>query len=259
MDTALITGASSGIGYEFAHIFAREKINLVLVARNRDKLDSLANDLRSGYGIKILVIAKDLGEEHAVEMVLAEVKAQNIVIDYLINNAGFGEFGLFHETAWNKEKKMIEVNIIALTALTKFFLSDMVKRNTGRILNVASTAAFMPGPLMAVYYASKAYVLHFSEAIAEELKDTKVTVTVLCPGPTESGFQEVAGNQDSKLTKGKKLPSSKEVAELGYKAMMRGQRISIHGFLNYVLISAPRLLPRSWVTSVVRKVSEKKK
>ena len=257
MKTALITGASGGIGYELAKVFARHKHNLVLVARNGRKLNLLAEELRLKYGVEVLVLAQDLSLSHAATLIFDQVQRKNIRIDFLVNNAGFGNFGFFIETDWQKEEQMINLNITALTHFSKLFGQEMVKNKFGRILNVASTAAFQPGPLMAVYYASKSYVLSFSEAIANEMEGTGVTVTALCPGPTETGFMEAAALEDSKLFKGKRLSTAREVAEYGYKALMTGKVVAIEGKANTLLARSVKFAPRKWVTAMVRKMSER--
>jgi len=257
MATALITGASSGIGLELAKIHASKGDNLILVARSKSKLDELKLSLEKEFKIKVIVINKDLSEINAAQEVYDEIKKNQITVDFLINNAGFGDFGMFYETDWNKELQMINLNITTLSHFTKIFLKEMVQRGNGRIMNVASIAAFQPGPTMAVYYATKAYVLHFSEAIANEVEKTGVTITALCPGPTESGFQEAADMQESKLVKGRKLPTSKEVAEYGYKSMMSGKTVAIHGTINYLMANSIRFSPRSLVVKLVRLVQDK--
>jgi uncharacterized protein len=259
MATALITGASNGIGLELAKVHASKGDNLVLVARNKSKLDELKATLESQFKVKVYTIGKDLAAPNAAQDVYDETKRQNIQIDYLINNAGFGDFGMFIETDWNKELQMINLNITTLTQFTKLYLQDMVKRKSGKIMNVASTAAFQSGPTMAVYYATKAYVLSFSEAIDNEVSGQGVTVTTLCPGATESGFQAAAAMEESALVKGKKLPTSKEVAEYGYKAMMKGKTVAIHGFLNYILANSVRFMPRAMVVKVTRQIQDKAK
>lgn len=256
MKTALITGASSGIGLELAKQFAAEKINLVLVARSEGKLNELAATLRNS-GVTVHVLAKDLSNYHSAKEIYGWCGQNNITIDYLVNNAGFGDFGFFHESEWGKQEQMINLNITTLTYLTRLFLPGMVERKYGKVLNVASTAAFQPGPTMSVYYATKAYVLHFSEAIANELDKTGVTVTAFCPGATESGFQSAAAMEDSKLVKGKKLPSSAAVAAYGYKAMMKGKKVAIHGFMNAVMANAIRFMPRNWVLKITRKIQDR--
>jgi short-subunit dehydrogenase len=255
--TALITGASNGIGLELAKVHAKHGDNLILVARNKSKLDELKADLEKQFKISVTTIAKDLSLLDSAQQVYDEVKQKNLVVDYLINNAGFGDFGMFVETDWKKEEQMINLNITTLTLFTKLFIKDMVKRSSGKVMNVASTAAFQPGPTMAVYYATKAYVLSFSEAIGNEVADKGVTVTALCPGATESGFQEAAAMQESKLVKGKKLPTSKDVAEYGYTAMMKGKAVAIHGFMNYILANSVRFAPRAIAVKVARMIQDK--
>ncbi len=256
--TALITGASSGIGLELAKIHASKGDNLVLVARSKNKLDELKLELEKKYNSSVYCIEKDLSNPGSAQEIYTETKQKNIQIDYLINNAGFGDFGMFYETDEDKENRMIHLNITALTQFCKLYLKDMIQRGSGKIMNVASTAAFQPGPTMAVYYATKAYVLHFSEAINNEVKGTGVTVTAFCPGATESGFQTAAAMEESNLVKGKKLPGSREVAEYGYKAMMKGKAVAIHGFMNFLMASSVRFSPRSLVVKVTRKIQGKK-
>ena len=259
MKTALITGASNGIGLELARIHASKGGNLVLVARNKAKLDELKLELEKEFNILVYIIGKDLSMANAAQEVYNETNQQKIQIDYLINNAGFGDFGMFTETDWNKELQMINLNITTLTQFTKLYLQDMVARKSGKIMNVASTAAFQPGPTMAVYYATKAYVLSFSEAVDNEVSDKGVTVTSLCPGATESGFQAAAAMEESALVKGKKLPTSKEVAEYGYKAMLSGKTVAIHGIMNYLMANSVRFAPRAFTVWMVRKMQDKSK
>jgi short-subunit dehydrogenase len=180
------------------------------------------------------------------------LSVQKIRVDYLINNAGFGDFGLFADSNWEKQSEMINLNVLALTHLTRLFLPQMIKNKFGKVLNIASTAAFQPGPTMSVYFATKAFVLSFSEAIANELKGTGVTVTVLCPGATESGFQAAADLKNSNLFKGNQIASSKQVAEFGYNMMMKGKIVVIHGFMNKLLTFSVRLAPRNIITSIAR-------
>lgn len=256
--TALITGASGGIGYELALIHARQGDNLVLVARSEGKLNELKTRLEKDFGISVHVLALDLSELNSAEKVYAFTQEKGIFVDYLVNNAGFGDFGFFHEADWNKTNAMIQLNITILTHLTHFYLKDMVQAKKGKIMNVASTAAFQAGPTMAVYYASKAYVLHFSEAIGNEVKPYGITVTALCPGATESGFQAAAAMENSKLVKDRKLPSSKEVAVYAHRAMMQGKAVAIHGFMNKMMVNAVRFFPRSWTVKIARKVQDAK-
>jgi short-subunit dehydrogenase len=259
MATALITGASNGIGLELAKVHASKGGNLVLVARNKSKLDELKKELESQYKVKIYTIGKDLSANNSAQEVYDETTKQNIQIDYLVNNAGFGDFGMFAETEWSKELQMINLNITTLTQFTKLYLQDMVKRRSGKIMNVASTAAFQSGPTMAVYYATKAYVLSFSEAVDNEVRDKGVSITTLCPGATESGFQAAAAMEESNLVKGKKLPTAKEVAEYGYASMMKGKTVAIHGFMNWIMANSVRFLPRAVVVQTTRKIQDKAK
>lgn len=252
--TVLITGASSGIGLEFAHIFAQNKINLVLVARNHEKLKTLAEELEAKHKVNVSVLPFDLSNYQNAEAIFKWLEAQKISIQYLINNAGFGELGSFADSKWARQEQMINLNITALTYLTHLFLPAMRQAGYGRILNVASTAAFQPGPGMAVYFATKSFVLHFSEAINAELSGSGVTVTALCPGATESGFADAAKASESKLFKGRKLPSSREVAVYGYKAMMKGKAVAVHGLVNKSLIVGIRLMPRKLVVQVSKMI-----
>lgn len=254
--TALITGASSGIGYELAILFAQDGFDCILVARSHDKLSELATRLEREHHVKTLVMAKDLARPGAVDEIYEEVTAASLTVDALVNNAGFTVFGLFSETDLQAELEMLQVNIGALTALTKLFLKGMVECRSGRILNLASTAAFEPGPLMAVYYASKAYVLSFSEALANELRGTGVTVTALCPGPTRTGFQKRGQMEDSRLIQGD-IASARSVAAAGYRGLMAGKTIVIPGFTNKVVPWVVRLSPRSMVPRVVRRMQER--
>ena len=257
MSTALITGASNGIGLELARIHASKGDNLVLVARNKAKLEELKQELEGKHKIKVHILAKDLSLANAALEVFEETQNQKLSIDYLINNAGFGDFGMFAETDWNKELQMINLNITSLTQFTKLYLKEMLKRNSGKIMNVASTAAFQSGPTMAVYYATKAYVLSFTEAVNNEVSHSNVTLTALCPGATESGFQAAAAMEESKLVKGRKLPSSRAVAEYGYSAMMQGKTVAIHGTLNYLMANAVRFFPRALIVKITRKIQDK--
>lgn len=252
--TALITGASDGIGLELAKIHASKGDDLVLVARTISKLNELKAQLENEFGIQVLTIQKDLSVPNAAKEVYDEVAKNTLSIQYLINNAGFGHFGFFHESDWEKQAQMINLNIMALTQFTKLYLEDMIQQGGGKIMNVASTASFLPGPLMAVYFATKAYVLHFSEAINNEVKEKGITVTALCPGPTESGFKAGAEMEESSLMKGKKLPTAKEVAAFGYRKMMQGKAVAIHGKKNYILSNSVRFAPRTLSVKIARSV-----
>lgn len=253
--TALITGASSGIGLGLAKVFARHGYDLVLVARREEKLRELQSTLEALYKIRAKVLCSDLSEANAPREIFQTLHDEKIAIEILVNNAGFATYGEFAETDLDTELQLLQVNIAALTHLTKLFLPPMIDNRRGKILNVASTAAFQPGPLMAVYYASKAYVLSFSEALSEELEGSGVSVTCLCPGATQSGFQERATMTNSKLVQGQ-LMSAAMVANWGYRALMRGQRVTVPGAKNQLWSLAPRLLPRSWSAKIVKRVQE---
>ncbi|MGE5432164.1 MAG: SDR family NAD(P)-dependent oxidoreductase [Syntrophomonadaceae bacterium] len=256
METALITGASEGIGYELAKVLARNKFNLVVTARREDILLELKKEFEASYGITVRTIPGDLSTMESVKEIYAELKKDNVTIDILINNAGFGDYGFFTESDWEKNYKMIELNVAALTYLTHLYAREMAMRGKGRILNVASTAAFQPGPLMAVYYATKAYVLSFSEALANELKDKGVSVTALCPGPTKSGFQRRASLKNARLFKKGAVASAEDVAAYGFEAMMKGKVVAIHGLLNRIAASSVRFFPRHLVRASVRLIQE---
>jgi len=253
---ALITGASSGIGKEFANIHAEKGGDLILVARSKNKLEKLKTELEEKHSVKVVVIVKDLTLPAAPQEIYNEVKNAGIEIEYLINNAGFGGRGKFHERDWKQDLDMINLNVVALTALTRFFLPDFVKRNTGRILNVSSTASFMPGPLQAVYYATKAYVTFFSNAIAEELHDTKITVTTLMPGATETEFGRVSGMDKTSLFQ--KTASARSVAEDGYNGMLAGRLDVVSGlkFAQKVMMWMLPFTPKKMVLKQIRQMQE---
>lgn len=256
---ALITGASSGIGLELAKIHASNKGDLILIARSTNKLNALKKELEEQEGIEILAIPKDLSIPDSALEVYEEVNERELKVDFLINNAGFGDFGHFHETEWEKEEMMINLNILTLTQLTKLFGTDMVSRRSGKIMNLSSTAAFQPGPLMNVYYATKHYVQAFSEGLHEEWKEFGVSVTALCPGPTASGFQQTANHENSKLIIGKNLPTSAEVARFGYDAMMKGKISAVHGFWNSFMAGSVRFVPKKILLAAIKKMQEKSK
>jgi len=249
---ALITGASMGLGLGLATLFARDGYRLVLVARSHDRLTAVGDELHSRYGVQVKVLAKDLASSNAAEEIVQALRSEMISVDVLVNNAGFGSNGPFAESDPADQLAMIQVNVTALTHLTRLLLPDMIRRKTGRIMNVASTAAFFPGPMMAVYYASKAYVLSFSQALSEELRGTGVTVTALCPGPTRTGFQARAGTSDSAVGKGMLMMNAESVAAAGYRDLMKGKRVSVPGFLNKLSIITARLTPTSVVMRILR-------
>ncbi|HLM81166.1 MAG TPA: SDR family oxidoreductase [Terriglobales bacterium] len=251
--TALITGASFGIGLELARIFAREDYNLVLVARSADKLRQLASELEKAHGTRSLILAADLSEPGSPAYVLDQTSRADIQVDVLVNNAGFGQYGMFAENDLEECLRQIQLNVTTLTHLTRLYLPAMIERGSGRILNVASTAAFQPGPLMAVYYATKAYVLLLSEAIANELQGTGVSVTCLCPGPTATEFQKRANIAGIRLTKYGAM-DARTVAEDGYRALMAGKPVVISGFRNWLVAQSVRFAPRRLATAVARKL-----
>jgi len=257
MSTVLITGASGGLGYEFAKLFARDRHNLVLVARSGDKLAQVATELQA-FGVTVKTISLDLGQPPAPKFLFDQLQRDNTTIEILINNAGFGAYGAFAESDSRTSLDMVEVNIAALTALTRLALPGMVQRKRGRIMNVASTAGFQPGPLMAVYYATKAYVIMFSEAIANELKGSGITVTCLCPGATATNFAGRAKMEESRLFKLGAM-KSRDVAIAGYKGMMAGKGLVIPGFLNKTVAMSVRFSPRKLVTAISRSLQEKAK
>ena len=259
MAAALITGASSGIGLALARVFAGDGVDVILSARSEDRLRELANEVRETYRVKARVIPADLSRPGQAQRVYDRVVATGWQVDCLVNNAGFGVYGDFAETDWMAEAAMVQVNIVALTQLTKLFLPEMIARGRGKILNVASTAAFQPGPMMAVYFATKAYVLSFSEAIAHELRGTGVHVTALCPGATETGFQRAAGATGSRVFDSRKLPTGADVARYGYKVLQRQKRVAVHGAINKMLAFGTRLLPRRAVVAITKMLISRSK
>ena len=256
---AVITGASGGIGYELAIQFAKNGYGLVLVARRQQVLEQFAHELTQQYKVKVTPIILDLTIPESIDALYHQLKQLGQPVDVLINNAGFGYFSFFPESDIQKTLQMLQLNIISLTHLTRLISTDMLARNNGKIMNVASTAAFQPGPLMAVYYASKAYVLSFSQALDQELKSSNVRVSALCPGATATGFQEIAELENSKLMNRMRLMgimSADEVARIAYKKFMQGKRIIIPGFMNKVGVHATRLFSRKFMTKVIHKMQE---
>ena len=253
---ALITGASSGIGAELARIHAERGGDLVIVARREDKLNALKTQLENKHGVQVLVMAKDLTLPCAASEIYEAVKQAGIDVHYLINNAGFGGRGKFHERAWEQDLAMINLNVVALTALTRLFLPEFVNRNAGRILNVSSTASLMPGPLQAVYFATKAYVTSFSNAVAEELHDTNITITALLPGATETEFASTSGMDQTSLFK--QTVSARSVAEDGYNAMLTGKLDVISGlpFTKRMMIATIPFTPKKTLLKQVRQMQE---
>jgi len=255
-NTALITGASSGIGLELAKIHASKGGNLVLVARSKSKLNALKEELEALHNIHVDVIVLDLSQPGSAQALFEQTTVRGLQIDTLINNAGFGGHGKFHESSLSDDQAMMQVNMVTLTNLTHLYLQGMVARNQGKILNVSSTASFMPGPLQAVYYATKSYVTSFSQAVAEEVKANNVTVTALCPGAVATGFVEAGNLEGLDVWKNAKTPKS--VAECGYKAMEEGELVVFNEFsLKFILNWITPLLPRKLVLKISRQLMEK--
>jgi uncharacterized protein len=246
---ALVTGASSGLGAEFARLFAADGVDLVLVARRRERLESLATELRQARKVSVHVVAADLGVPAEVERVVREVQALPVEIEFLVNNAGLGRVGPFAASPLDAQMVMVDVNVRALVRLTHAFLPGMLERKRGRVLNLGSTAGLQPGPFGAVYYASKAFVNSFTEALSHELKGTGVTATVSLPGATATEFASVAGSGPTRLFQSGVM-SSGEVARDAYRAMQRGTPFVVHGWKNRMLAFSVRLGPRSVVRSI---------
>jgi short-subunit dehydrogenase len=255
MSTVLITGASGGIGYELAKLFARDHHNLILVARSGEKLAQIANELQS-RGVTVRTYSLDLTQPPAPKFLFDQLQSQAVAVDILINNAGFGAFGEFAQMSNEEIFGQIQLNILALTELARLFLPPMLARHSGRIMNVASTAGFQPGPLMAVYYATKAYVISFSEALANEVRNSGVTVTCFCPGATHTGFAKRAGNDRSRLFKQLGAMNVDKVALDGYHAVMEGRTLAISGAHNWLVMQSTRFAPRKLITAISRWISE---
>jgi short-subunit dehydrogenase len=253
---ALITGASGGIGLELARLCAKGGHDLILVARRREKLEEIAKYLGGMYNVRSEIIVADLTDPAAPRAIYDQVEALGLSVDVLINNAGFGQWGLFGRAVLSRQLDMIHVNITALTELTRLFMPKMITARKGRIMNVSSVAGFMPGPLIAVYYASKAFVLSFTEAIGNELQGTGITATALCPGPTKTGFADEAGYSTSNLFATPGVMEAAPVALAGYRGMKRGKAVVIPGWKNKALIFALRLGPRWLVRMISRKLQE---
>lgn len=256
--TVLITGASSGIGLELAHLFASDGYRLVLVARNHGALRQLGEELQTRYGAETRVSPTDLARPSAPIRLYQELQGAGIAVDVLVNNAGFGGSGPFLQTDWKAEAEMIQVNVVAVAHLTKLFLPQICAHG-GKLLNVASVAAFLPGPYTAIYYATKAFVLHFTEALAEELSGSGATVTCLCPGPVQTNFQKRAHVGGSSRANGSLFVDVREVARAGYEGMTQGKRLVIPGWKNGVLTQLLRALPRNTITRMVGRMYENKK
>ena len=255
--TALITGASAGIGCELAKLFAKDGYALVLVARDGPRLNQFADELQGQFNVSAKPFALNLASSSAPQFLFDQLAREKLAIDVLVNNAGYGKLGAFMEVALEESLGQIQLNITALTHLTKLFLGPMLERKLGKILNVASIAGFQPGPLMAVYYASKAYVISFSEALANELRGSGITVTCLCPGATDTEFQKRAGTEETLLFRGLRPMNAKTVAQDGYRALMKGKPLVISGLRNWLLAESLRVSPRRVVTAVSRRLIER--
>ncbi len=256
MPVALITGASTGIGRELSFLCAQDGYDVALVARTPGPLQVLAEEIRQRTGRTAYVFARDLSESAAPHTLFDDIVCTGLKIDTLINNAGFGLIGKFWELSEDEQMQMVHLNIGALTQLSRLFMTDMVSRRSGQILNVASTAAFQPGPLMSVYYASKAYVVSFSEAIRNEAKDFGIKVTCLCPGPTKTEFDKRAGMAATKLFEGSHVMSARAVAEIGWRAMKAGKPLVIPGRMNAAMAFLTRFASRQLTASMARKFQE---
>ncbi len=256
---ALITGASSGIGKEFAKIHAEKGGDLILVARREDKLAELKKEIQSQHNREVTTISKDLSKSGSAKELYDQVKSANLEVDYLINNAGFGLRGKFHELSLSRQQEMMQLNMVSLTELMYLFLPEMIERNSGRILNVSSTASFMPGPLQAVYFASKSYVQFLSNAVAEELHNSGVTVTNLMPGATDTEFAKTAGMEKTKLFREASSPGI--VAEEGYEGMLQGELDVVSGASTRykMTLSMVPFLPKKLLLKQVRQAQEIRK
>ena len=255
--TALITGASAGIGYELSKIFAKNGYNLVLVSRNKQRLEVIAEEIKNQHEIIVKVIAKDLSKSSAPQELYDDIVSDGIEINVLVNNAAIGTNGKFTDFNPDKHADLLQLNITSLTLLCNLFGTDMVKRRSGSILNVASTAAFQSGPYMSTYYASKAYVLMFSEALHNELAQDGVIVTVLCPGPTHTEFFERNEMINTKLAKSPHIMKAADVAQAGFSGLMQNKKIVIPGLINKILAFTVRFTPRSVMTLIARSLNRK--
>lgn len=253
--TALVTGAASGLGFELALLLAKDAYKLVLIDIDLEKLEIAKSDILKTYDTNIILMRKDLSLVNISQEIFEDLN--NTPIDVIINNAGFGLFGTFNDTDWERQSQMLNLHVLTTTHLVKLLLPSMVERGYGKILNLSSLAAFQPGPMMALYYASKSYILSFSQAIANELKGTGVTVTALCPGPTKTSFQSTVSQDANENKISFNMASAKDVAAYGYKAMHNGRVVAIPGTFNKFLSILPRMLTRNRATKIVRKIQEK--
>lgn len=251
----LITGGSDGLGFASAKLLSSEGAKIVICGRRSDYLKEKANIIREETKNQVLDIKCDVTNPEDCKLLVERTISEYKNIDVLINNAGFGTFGKFYKTDWKKEKDMINLHVLNTTYLTKLFLRDMIKKNEGKILNIASVAAFQPGPLMSLYYATKAYILHFTEAISNEVKDKNISISVLCPGQTKTNFQKNVSSKRNKINFNTASPV--KVAKYGYESLKKNVTISVPGFWNNLIVFLVRILPRSTSTSLVRYIQEK--
>ena len=250
---SIVTGGASGLGLEFVKLLLIDKYNVVVIDNDKKELNNIKSKINFKHNKKIILMHKDLSNPDSSIEIFKELKNKNIEV--LINNAGFGLFGKFKDTNWKIERNMIMVHVMCTTEMTKLFLNNMIENKKGRILNMASLAAFQPGPLMSIYYSTKAFILHFSESIANELKGSGVSVTVLCPGQTRTNFQKKVSSREKKINFN--FSTAEEVAKYGYEAMMNGKTIAIPGIINKILSTIHRFIPRSLATKLMRKIQEK--
>ena len=250
---SIVTGGASGLGFEFVKLLLIDKYNVVVIDNDKKELNNIKSKINFKHNKKIILMHKDLSNPDSSIEIFKELKNKNIEV--LINNAGFGLFGKFKDTNWKIERNMIMVHVMCTSEMTKLFLNNMIENKKGRILNMASLAAFQPGPLMSIYYSTKAFILHFSESIANELKGSGVSVTVLCPGQTRTNFQKKVSSREKKINFN--FSTAEEVAKYGYDAMMNGKTIAIPGIINKILSTIHRFIPRSLATKLMRKIQEK--
>ncbi|MBI3193511.1 MAG: SDR family oxidoreductase [Ignavibacteriae bacterium] len=254
----LITGGSCGIGLELARVFALNRHNIILVARNEQRLQTVANELKARYDTECEVMAIDLSLPESAKELYERIHTKHLTVEIVINNAGFGTWGNYWELDEEKERGEMQLNMVTLALLTKYFLREMVVRKSGKILNVASTAAFQPGPMMAIYYATKSFVVSFSEALSKETEGTGVTVATLCPGPTETEFQRHAGMSNMHLLKSIFMMNAHEVAETAYSGLMKGKRMIVPGAMNTIVTCCVRFLPKQFLLSMVHGLHKKR-
>lgn len=251
----LITGASGGIGMEFARVFAQNGHDLFLVARSRDKLETLKEELQARYAVEVMIYPADLTSSTELEKLYEYLNHRDLRVDVLVNNAGMGDLCAFLDSEWKRQQALLDLNITALVRLTYWIGNDMKKYGSGKIINLSSVAAFSAGPNMALYYASKSFVLSFSEALSEEMKGSGVTVTALCPGPTATGFEKSANMGKSVMFSRFKPATAAQVAQAGYRTAMLGKRVKYHGMITHTYSLLTRILPRSAALQLAKRMN----